>query len=148
MSTGCAPFAESVRQMWPVGQLSGSERVICSSGWRAWISFFSMASCVRTLCALFPNGNPVHAEIAYGNSDSIARAVNEELCSRLRFGNRRNPLRISRFSNQSVEAKDPLSAGVGSGGIDRCFEGFVRKKQRSLQKPLFLQGSCGRGTRT
>ena len=47
-----------------------------------------------------------------GNSDSIARAVSEGFCSRLRFGNRRNPLCISRFSNRSVGTKDPLSAAA------------------------------------
>lgn len=38
--------------------------------------------------------------------------------------------------------------GVGSGRSARRFERSVRRKQKSLQKPLFLQGSCGRGTRT
>ena len=47
-----------------------------------------------------------------GNSDSIARAVSEEFCSKLRFGNCRNPLCISRFSNRSVGEKDPLSAAA------------------------------------
>ena len=45
-----------------------------------------------------------------GNSDSIARVVSEGFRSKLRIGNRRNPLRISRFSNRKVGAKDPLSA--------------------------------------
>ena len=47
-----------------------------------------------------------------GSPDSIARAVSEGFCSKLRFGNRRNPLRISRFSNRSVGAKDPLTAAA------------------------------------
>ena len=35
-----------------------------------------------------------------------------DFVSKLRFGNRRNPLRISRFSNRQVGAKDPLSAAA------------------------------------
>ena len=47
-----------------------------------------------------------------GTSDSIARVVSEEFSSRLRFGNHRNPLCISRFSNRKVGTKDPLSAAA------------------------------------
>ena len=63
-----------------------------------------------------------------------ARAVGERFCRKLRLGNRRNTLCISRFSNRKVAAKDPPSAAAdlfrGSleqhdTGFGTCFGGFL-----------------------
>ena len=68
-----------------------------------------------------------------GSSDSIARVVSEGFCSKLRFGNRRNPLRISRFSNRSVGAKTPLSAAAEVVFIGRLPPGRVRRRREQLR---------------
>ena len=73
------------------------------------------ASCERTLRRLMQNLTRRWRykklfKLFHRFYDSIASVVSEVFCFNLKFGNRRNPLHISRFSNQSVGAKDPLSA--------------------------------------
>ena len=70
---------------------------------------------------------------SWGTSDSIARAVSEGFCSKLRFGNCRNTLCTSNFSNRWIGEKYPAKA---EGAMIRCC--------LSASLPA-LRGSCRTG---
>ena len=71
----------------------------------AYLRFLSGALPCEQAVPLFPS----YTKEALNKS---ARAVGEGFCSKSRFGNRRNTLCISRFSNRRVGAKDPLPAAA------------------------------------